>query len=78
MKEILIGGRDRYEINYTQEVADDVLNAIIKWMEQKDHYAAHSGEGIYQDDCCQIDALELVANIVDDILQPVSLNKEED
>ena len=69
MKKIKIGG-SVYEINYTQESADAILDKIIKWMEHPSHYASSHGEGIMQDDNCLIDAPELIASIVDEILMP--------
>lgn len=70
MKKQITIGDEPYEINYTQETADEVLNLVIQWMEDKSHYAAHSGEGIFQNDNCQIDAPTLIADIVDNILKP--------
>ena len=69
MKKIKIGD-SVYEINYTQESADAIINMIIKWMEHPNHYASSHGEGIMQDDNCIIDAPELIASIVDEILIP--------
>lgn len=75
-KEIKIGG-NIYEINYTPETADAVLNKIIEWMEHSNHYAAHSGEGIMQSDNTIIDAPDLISDIVDDILQPKFIKENE-
>jgi len=36
-KQIKIGSSE-YIIQYTPEVADQILNEIIKWMEHPDHY----------------------------------------
>lgn len=51
---------------------DDVRNAlyekIVEWIEQNG-IAATSGEGIMQDDECQITAPELLGEIVDNILE---------
>ena len=69
MKQIKIGD-SVYEIDYTQESADAIINKIIKWMEHPSHYASSHGEGIMQDDNCLIDAPELIASIVDEILSP--------
>ena len=77
MKEITIG-RFKYQINYSQEVADQVLNKVIEWMEHKNHYASYSGEALFQDDDCIIDAPELISDIVDGILKPICLNDEEE
>ncbi len=76
-KEITIGERWKciYEINYSPEVAQQVLDKVIKWMEN--HTASTSGEGIHQDDDCIIDAPELISDIVDDILKPKFLREEE-
>jgi len=68
-KEIKIGG-NLYSINYSPETADEILDKIIAWMEHKDHYASAHGEGIMQNDECIIDAPNLIADIVDDILKP--------
>lgn len=75
-KEIKIGD-NIYKINYTPEIADAVLNKIIKWMEHPEHYAAYSGEGIMQSDDTIIDAPELISDIVDDILQPKFIKEDE-
>lgn len=69
MKRIKIGS-NFYEINYSSETAQKVLDEIIKWMEHPDHYASHSGEGIMQSDSTLIDAPELISDIVDNILSP--------
>lgn len=74
-KEIKIGSCV-YHIEYTQEVADAVLNKVIEWMQHPDHYAAHSGEGIMQSDNTVIDAPELISDIVDDILKPKFVREE--
>lgn len=63
-------GRSEYEIQYTPEVADQILNEIIKWMEHPDHYSASSWEGIAQSDNTIIDAPDLIGKIVDKYLQP--------
>lgn len=73
-KQIKIGGYD-YEIEYSPEVAQKVLDKILKWMNE--HSSAHSGEGICQNDECLIDAPELIASIVDRILKPKSLDNED-
>ena len=75
MKEITIGGYT-YQINYSQETADAVLDKIIEWMCKKSHSASTCGEGIMQDDNCQTDAPELISDIVDDILKPKCLDDE--
>lgn len=74
-KEIKIGSCV-YRIEYTQEVADAVLNKVIEWMQHPDHYAAHSGEGIMQSDNTVIDAPELISDIVDDVLKPKFVREE--
>mgnify|MGYP002737840488 CR=1 FL=1 len=74
-KEIKIGSCV-YRIEYTQEVADAVLNKVIEWMQHPDHYAAHSGEDIMQSDNTVIDAPELISDIVDDILKPKFVREE--
>lgn len=75
-KTIKIGG-NIYEINYTPETADAILNKIIEWMEHPEHYAAHSREGIMQSDNTIIDAPDLISDIVDDILQPKFIRENE-
>jgi hypothetical protein len=76
-KEIKIGNywKTIYEVNYSPEVAQKVLDKIIEWMGE--HSAAHSGEGIMQNDDCLIDAPELISDIIDDILKPKYLREEE-
>jgi hypothetical protein len=68
-KEITIGGCV-YTIEFTTDNALKIMHKIIDWMEDPDHYAAHSGEGIMQSDNTLIDSPELISNIVDDILKP--------
>ena len=68
-KEITIGG-NLYSINYTPEAAEEIFEKIIAWMEDKKHYASSCGEGIWQSDNCIIDAPELIADIVDNVLKP--------
>lgn len=69
MKRIKIGD-NFYYIKYTEEAASEIIDKIIAWMEESSHYAAHSGEGIMQGDNCIIDAPELIADIIDNILKP--------
>lgn len=72
-KTIAVGGY-MYEINYDSVTAFKVLDKVIEWMQEKEHYASHSGESIMQDDNCQIDAPVLISDIIDDILKPESLD----
>ena len=76
-KQIKIGN-NIYEINYSPETADAILNKIIEWMEHPNHYAAHSGEGIMQSDNTIIDAPDLISDIVDVILQPKFIKENEE
>ena len=69
MKKINIGG-NIYTINFDKKTAGDILDKIVQWMEEKSHYASHSGEGIMQSDECLIDAPVLISDIVDDFLKP--------
>ena len=69
MKKIRIG-HSYYNINYTQEAADKIMNKIIDWMEEPSHYAASCGEGIMQSDNTLINAPNLIVDIVDNILKP--------
>ncbi len=70
MKKIIQIGDTRYEINYSPDTAQKILDKVIEWMQHKKHSASSCGEGIMQDDNCQIDAPELISDIVDDILEP--------
>lgn len=63
-------GQSLYNIEYSQEAADRALHKILDWMQEPSHYASRCGEGIMQNDDCLIDAPELIADIVDDILKP--------
>lgn len=56
-------------IIWTEEKKIKVCEAIEAWM-KKHGSPAYSGEGIMQDDDCQIHAPELIADLVDDIIQP--------
>lgn len=58
-----------YKINWTDQKRIDVCNAIETWM-AKYATASYHGEGIMQDDNCQIHAPELIADLVDDIIKP--------
>ena len=69
IKKINVGGRI-YEICYSEESAKEVLDKIIEWMEDPEHYASYSGEAIMQSDNTLIDAPELISDIVDNILRP--------
>lgn len=71
MRQIKIGDI-KYAVQDGPEVANQVLEKIFEWMQDERHYAAHSGEGIIQDDNCTIDAPELISDIIDDILTPES------
>lgn len=53
---------DIYTFEETQEVKDVIYEKLIKWIE--DH-KAYSWEKIGQDDDCQIDASDLIGDIVD-------------
>ena len=68
-REITIGG-SKYIIQCGEQEVSAVFNKVVDWMQNPKHYAAHSGEGIMQDDNCQIDAPELISDIIDDIIQP--------
>jgi hypothetical protein len=70
MNREIIVGRNKYIIEYSPKVAMEILHKIIEWMEENNHYASSHGEGIMQDDNCQIDAPVLIADIVDNILKP--------
>lgn len=76
-KQIKIGDYD-YEIDYTEENAFKILDAVLGWMQEESHYAASSGEGIHQSDDCIIDAPTLISDIVDDILRPLCTNPDDD
>jgi hypothetical protein len=75
-KQIKIGGTE-YTIQYTPEVADQILNEIIKWMEHPDNYAASCWEGIAQNDNTLINAPDLIGKIVDNYLQPKCVSDED-
>jgi len=75
MKKQIKIGSCIYEIPYTPETAQAVLDKLIEWMEHPNHYASAHGEGIMQSDNTVIDAPDLIADIVDDILQPKFLKE---
>ncbi len=77
MSKIIKIGGDNYEIQYSAKLGKGILDKIVEWMENKNHYASHSGEGIMQDDNCTIDSSELISDIVDDYLKPKSIDNEE-
>jgi len=54
-------------INWTPEKKDAVCAEIEKWIIK---YGAYSGEKLMQDDDCQIEAPVLLADLVDDIIEP--------
>jgi hypothetical protein len=74
-KEIIIGS-NIYKIDVTTDNALNIMYKIIDWMEQPNHYAASSGEGIMQSDDTIIDAPELISDIVDNILKPKFIREE--
>ena len=76
-RKISIGGAP-YIINYDNDVMLKVTEKIIEWLEDPDHYAAHSGEGIMQSDNTIIDAPDLIADILDEILKPKFIEEGED
>lgn len=71
-------GNEPYSIKYTKKTAYKVLDAVLAWMQERTHGASHSGEGICQNDECQIDSVALISDIVDDILKPVYLGEPDD
>jgi hypothetical protein len=69
MRNIKIGD-EVYTINDSIETKNDLFEKLVHWMEEENHYAAHCGEAIMQDDNCLIDSSELVAEMIDEILKP--------
>lgn len=57
------------KIEWTQEMKDAVCKKIEEWITEHGSPAT-SGEGINQDDDCQIDSIELISDLVDDIIHP--------
>jgi len=62
------------KIEWTQEKKDAVCIEIEKWLQK---YGAWGGEMIMQNDDCQTEAPVLIANLVDDIIEPVYIDDEE-
>lgn len=63
------------KIEWTPKKKDLLAEAIENWL--TDHHA-YSGEMMNQDDDCNTDALTLLADIVDDIIQPDTSDEDED
>jgi hypothetical protein len=55
------------KIVWTKEKKEQLAEAIEKWMIQ---YGVFSGEHLMQNDDCQITAPTLLADIIDDIIEP--------
>jgi hypothetical protein len=60
----------KIDFNWTQEKKDLIAEKIESWILKHGSSATH-GEGIMQNDDCQIDAPELIADLVDDIIKPI-------
>lgn len=52
-------------VEVTQEKKDKIFEAILKWCEK---YNCTSGEKLCQNDDCNIEAPNLLADIIDDIM----------
>lgn len=74
MRKIKIGD-ESYLIDDSAKAKDMLFEKLVDWMGEKTHSAAHSGEGIMQDDDCLIDSSELISEMVDDVLKPKHSNK---
>jgi len=57
------------KIEWTQDKKNKVCQKIENWIIEHGS-SATSGEGIAQDDDCQIDAPNLIGDLVDDIIKP--------
>ena len=75
-KQIKIGS-NIYAKQYSQEVADSILNKLLEWMVKPEHYSSYSGESFMQSDNTIINATDLIADIVDDILKPKFIKEYE-
>lgn len=63
-------GDNLYEVDLSTENAVKIMLKIVKWMEEPSHYASSSGESLMQNDNTLIDSPSLIAEIVDEVLQP--------
>jgi hypothetical protein len=63
-------------IEWTQEKKDKVAEKIEQWIRERGS-AACFGEGIMQNDDCQIEAAPLIADLVDDIIEPKFIDDDE-
>ncbi len=58
-----------YKITWTDQKRKAVCDELEKWMYERGRCAFH-GEGIAQDDDCQIYAHDLIGDLVDNIIKP--------
>jgi hypothetical protein len=56
------------KIEWTPEKRIHVCDILSEWLIE---HGASSGETIMQDDDCQLDAPELLSNIVDNVIKPI-------
>lgn len=66
--------KSQYEIADDDATKASIFDKIVAWMQDPEHYASSCGEGMAQDDNCQIDAINLIIDIVDDCLKPKEVN----
>ncbi len=57
------------KIEWTQEKKDEVCKRLEKWLVE---HGASAGEVIAQDDDCQIDAPNLIGELVDEVIHPIT------
>ena len=71
----IYGGETKVEYNYSEAGNELILRKIIDWLAE---HNVSSGESAVGKDECQIDAIELIAQIADDILELRTVNDEDD
>jgi len=70
----IYGGETTVEYNYSEAGNESILRKIINWLAE---HNVSSGESVVGKDDCQIDAIQLIAQIADDILELRSIGDEE-
>lgn len=60
---------DTMKIEWTEEKKEAVIKRLTEWLIE---HRASSGEMMYQNDECQIDAIEILSDLVDDIIKPIT------
>ena len=69
MTTITIEGK-KYSVNCSSKTAHAIMYKILDWMQEEDNIGCQTGEGLYQNINCRETVMELMADIIDGILEP--------